>query len=60
VGVWQFRQITHRHLLFRFLRPSEIIGRRYPKAESVGENEFTDLTLRDEIRRSNVPQQLGK
>jgi len=38
----------------------DFIGRRYPKAESVGENEFTDLTLRDEIRRSNVPQQLGK
>jgi len=38
----------------------DFIGRRYPKAKSVGENDFTDLTLLDEIHRSNFPQQLGK
>jgi len=38
----------------------DFIGRRYPKAKTLGENEFTDLTLLDEIRRSNFPQQLGK
>jgi hypothetical protein len=38
----------------------DFIGPRYPKANSIGENEFTDLTLPDEIRRSNFPQQLGK
>ena len=38
----------------------DFIGRRYPKAKSVGENEFTDLTLLDEIRRSNFLQQPGK
>jgi hypothetical protein len=42
------------------ISPSEqVIGRRYPKAKSIGENEFTDLTLLDEIRRSNFPQPLG-
>jgi hypothetical protein len=35
-------------------------GRRYPKAKSIGENEFTDLTLLDETRRSNFPRQQGK
>jgi hypothetical protein len=38
----------------------DFIGRRYPKAKSVGENDFIDLTLLDEIHRSNFPQQLGK
>lgn len=38
----------------------DFIGGRYPKAKSIGENEFTDLTLLDELRRANFPQQLGK
>ncbi len=38
----------------------DFVGRRYPKAKSVGENEFTDLTLLDEIRRYNFPQHLGE
>ncbi len=38
----------------------DFIGGRYLKAKSIGENEFTDLTLLDEIRRSNFSQQLGK
>jgi hypothetical protein len=38
----------------------DFIGGRYPKAKSIGENEFTDLILLDEIRRSNFPQQLAK
>jgi len=47
-------------LLFRLLGPSTVIGRRYPKAKTLSENEFIDLTLLDEIRRSNFPQQLAK
>jgi len=38
----------------------DFIGRRYPKAASLGENEFTDLILLDEIRRANSSQQLDK
>ena len=38
----------------------DFIGCRYPKAKSLGEHEFTDLILLDEIRRANFSQQLGK
>lgn len=38
----------------------DFIGRRYPKAKSIGENDFTDLTLLDEIRRSGFAAQLAK
>jgi hypothetical protein len=38
----------------------DFIGRRYPKAKRLGENEFPDLILLDEIRRANFSQQLGK
>lgn len=38
----------------------DFAGRRYPKAKSIGENEYTDLSLLDEIRRSAFLQQLPK
>jgi ABC-type nitrate/sulfonate/bicarbonate transport system substrate-binding protein len=38
----------------------DFTARRYPKAKSIGENEYTDLSLLDEIRRSGFLQQLVK
>jgi hypothetical protein len=31
-----------------------------PKAKGIGENDFTDLTLFDEVRRPNSSAQVGK
>lgn len=38
----------------------DFIGRRYPEAKNIGENQYTDLSLMEEIRRSGFMQQLGK
>jgi NitT/TauT family transport system substrate-binding protein len=38
----------------------DFIGRRYPKAKSIGEYEYTDLSLLDDVRRSGFLQQLSK
>jgi len=38
----------------------DFIGRRYPKAKSLGDHEFTDLSLLEEIRRSGFFQQISR
>jgi len=38
----------------------DFVGRRYPKAKTTGENEYTDLSLLDEIRRSGFLRQFSK
>jgi len=38
----------------------DFIGRHYPKAKSIGVNDFTDLTPHHEIHRANPPACIGK